>query len=66
MSDIGIWMGGVVAFAGLTIVLISLMGRLNGRDDNDPDTILIPPIEEEPLGEQVDVRSLMRRWEDEK
>lgn len=42
--------------APLSVVGIALIGRLNGKDDDDPDTIIIPPVEE-PI-EMVDIRRL--------
>lgn len=50
----------------LAVVFLALIARLNGpdaEDDGDP-TILIGPAEPEPLGEQVDVGAIIRRYGD--
>lgn len=47
----------------LAVIFLAIVARANRlRDDDGPDTIIIPPAEE-PLGERVDVRALMKRWE---
>lgn len=46
--------------APISVAFIAIIGRLNGRDDDDPDAIL-PPVEE-PLGDMVDVRRIIHRY----
>ena len=58
---------GLAAAGFLGVILLAILARLNGRDDEaddgPPPTILIGPAEPEPLGEQVDVRGILRRYE---
>lgn len=49
----------------LGVVLLAILARLNGADDepeDGPPTILIGPAEQEPLGDQVDVRGILKRY----
>ncbi len=48
----------------LGLVIGSLLG-MSKRDEPDdgPNTIVIPPVSDNPLGDMVDVRGLMRRYE---
>ena len=57
---------GLAAAGFLGVILLAILARLNGRDDeadDGPPTILIGPAEPAPLGEQVDVRGILRRYE---
>lgn len=57
---------GLAAAGFLGVILLAILARLNGRDDeadDGPPTFLIGPAEPEPLGEQVDVRGILRRYE---
>ena len=48
----------------LALAFLALIARLNGHedeDDGDP-TILIQAPDDEPLGDQVDIKALMRRY----
>lgn len=57
---------GLAAAGFLGVILLAILARLNGRDDEADGgqaTILIGPAEPEPLGEQVDVRGILRRYE---
>lgn len=48
----------------LALAFLALIARLNGpedEDDGDP-TIIIHAPDDEPLGEQVDIKGLMRRY----
>lgn len=48
----------------LALAFLALIARLNGpedEDDGDP-TILIQAPDDEPLGDQVDIKALMRRY----
>ncbi len=47
-------------FIGLILAALLMMSRRSEPDG--PPTITIPPVEE-PMGEQVDVRSVLRRYE---
>ena len=51
----------------MLIVFYAIIARLNGPDEEDPDTILIPPAEEPSThyGEMVDIRRVIKRYEDE-
>lgn len=54
----------LMSACGLGIVLLAVIGRLNERhEDEDEPTIVIPPAEE-PLGDQVDVRAILKRYGD--
>jgi len=48
----------------LAIAFLALVARLNGPEDDDDGepTILIQAPDDEPLGEQVDIKGLMRRY----
>lgn len=57
----------IVAFLGilaaaliLAIVFLALIARINDGDDAETPP---PPTEPEPLGDQVDVRAILRRYE---
>ena len=56
----------VVAVAGLlALAFLALIARLNGPEDDDDDGEQTPIIEapaDEPLGDQVDIKGLMRRY----
>lgn len=48
----------------LAIAFLALVARLNGPEDEDDGepTILIQAPDDEPLGDQVDIKGLMRRY----
>lgn len=48
----------------LAIAFLALVARLNGPEDDDDGepTIIIQAPDDEPLGEQVDIKGLMRRY----
>ena len=48
----------------LAIAFLALVARLNGPEDDDvgEPTIIIQAPDDEPLGEQVDIKGLMRRY----
>lgn len=48
----------------LAIAFLALVARLNGPEDEDDGepTIIIQAPDDEPLGEQVDIKGLMRRY----
>ena len=48
----------------LAIAFLALVAKLNGPEDEDDGepTILIQAPEDEPLGDQVDIKGLMRRY----
>jgi hypothetical protein len=56
----------LAAALALAVVFLALVARLNGQDaeDDGEPTILIGPAEPEPLGEQVDVLSIIRKYGD--
>lgn len=48
---------------GLVIASLLTVARQNTEDDGPP-TITIPPVPyDEPMGDMVDVRRVMKRWE---
>ncbi len=47
---------------GLLIAALLMMARQQTEPDDGPKTILIPPVADEPMGEMVDVKELMRRY----
>lgn len=49
--------------AGFVIAALMVAARKNTEPDGPP-TIIIPPVaNEEPIGDMVDVRSVLRRYE---
>jgi len=49
----------------LALAFLALIARLNGPEDDDDDVEQTPIIEapaDEPLGDQVDIKGLMRRY----
>ena len=54
----------IAAAGGLGVVLLAVLARLNGEDQDDGEpTLLIGPAEDpEPLGDQVDVRAILHRY----
>jgi len=48
----------------LAIAFLALVAKLNGPEDEDDGepTILIQAQDDEPLGDQVDIKGLMRRY----
>ena len=49
----------------LALAFLALIARLNGPEDDDDDgeqTPLIEAPDDEPLGDQVDIKGLMRRY----
>lgn len=48
----------------LALAFLALIARLNGPEDEDEGepTILIETPADEPLGDQVDIKGLMRRY----
>lgn len=48
----------------LAIAFLALVAKLNGPEDEDDGepTILIQAPDDEPLGDQVDIKGLMRRY----
>jgi len=49
----------------LALAFLALIARLNGDDQaDDPPVLITPPADEDtPLGDQVDVRAILRRYE---
>lgn len=53
----------LAAALALAVAFLAILARLNGDDqDTDPPTIIIPPVEDPPLGDQVDVRAILNRY----
>lgn len=48
----------------LALAFLAIIARLNGPEDEDDGepTILIQAPDDEPLGDQVDIKGLMRRY----
>lgn len=49
----------------LALAFLALIARLNGPEDDDDDgeqTSIIEAPADEPLGDQVDIKGLMRRY----
>lgn len=48
----------------LALAFLALIARLNGPEDEDEGepTIIIQAPDDEPLGDQVDIKGLMRRY----
>ena len=47
---------------GLMVASLMVMSRRQDEPDDGPKTITIPPVADEPMGDMVDVRELMRRY----
>ena len=48
----------------LALAFLALIARLNGPEDEDKGepTIIVQAPDDEPLGDQVDIKGLMRRY----
>lgn len=55
----------LAAALALALIFLALIARLNGDDQaDDPPVLITPPSDEDtPLGDQVDVRAILRRYE---
>ena len=55
----------LAAALALALIFLALIARLNGDDRaDDPPVLITPPADEDtPLGDQVDVRAILRRYE---
>lgn len=59
---VGLWSGSAGGFA----VAVLLRGRADDYEARWPTTIVIPPIaDDEPVGDVVDIKRLISKWEDE-